>query len=202
MQPQRANRPAPRAAEHLLGPTVGVVLACVVALGGLFSWAAYSTFVGATSHAWAAAPQGQPYYVPFVRPDVPASAASLKLPPIVVATPTATVTLKIDSGPVGGMYGGDGNVEDAFSPAYFAVPAGTQVRVTVVNDDPAWHTFTAPALGLNVWIQPAGNHPFTTSFSFTPPSTGYFEWFCDLPCDGYSMEAPGYMEGEIHAVKA
>lgn len=191
-----------RVRADALGATGGIVLASVLALAGLFGWLAYGAFAGHTSHAWAPYTQAQAYYQPIVKPDIPATAATKKLPPMMVTTPSATVTLKVDAPPVGGMYGGTGQVQDAFSPAYFAVPAGKTVHVTIVSYDPAWHTFTSPALGLNVWIRPAGSHPSTTTFSFTTPSKGYFEWFCDVPCDGYSMQAPGYMKGEIHAVKA
>lgn len=202
LQPRRANGQPRRSKGQRLGATAGIALGSLAVVGGLFAWAASSTFAGETNHAWAAVPQGQPYYQPMIKPDIPASATAAKLPLMTVATPTATVTLKIDTPPLGGMYGGTGQVQDAYSPAYFSVPAGETVHVTVINYDQAWHTFTAPALGLNVWVRPAGSHPSKTTFSFTTPSTGYFEWFCDLPCDGWSMQAPGYMEGEIHAVKA
>lgn len=38
--------------------------------------------------------------------------------------------------------------------------------------------------------------------STTTPKTGYYWWLCDIPRDWYSMNAGGYMQGEIHAVKA
>lgn len=201
LQPKAANGQPPRRTKAHLAPAAGLALACLLAVGGLFTWAASSTFAGETNHAWAAVPHGQPYYQPMIKPDVPASVSAAKLPRMVTSAPSDTVTLKIDAPPLGGMYGGTGQVQDAYTPSYFAVPAGTTIHVTVLNYDPAWHTFTAPALGLNVWVRPAGSHPSTTTFSFTATGTGYFEWFCDLPCDGWSMQAPGYMEGEIHAVK-
>lgn len=201
VQPRRGIGRPPRGNAPTLGSTAGIAVACVAVLAGLFLWGAYSVFAGQTSHGWSVVPRGQPYYVPYVRPDIPSSAVSTKLPPMLASAPSAAVTLKIDAPPLGGMYGGTGQVQDSYSPAYFAVPAGTPIRVTIVNYDPAWHTFTAPVLGLDVWIRPAGAHPFTTTFTFTAPGTGYFEWFCALPCDGYSMEGPGYMEGEIHVVR-
>ena len=201
LQGTRAKGPARRASANSLGATGGIVLASALALAVLFGWLAYGAFAGHTSHAWAPHPQAQAYYQPIVTPDIPATAPKA-LPPMMVSTPSATVTLKVDAPPLGGMYGGTGQVQDAFSPAYFAVPAGKTVHVTIVNYDTAWHTFTSPALGLNVWIRPATSHPSTTTFSFTTPNKGYFEWFCDVPCDGYSMQAPGYMKGEIHAVTA
>lgn len=191
-----------RVRGNAISATGGIVLASVLALTGLFGWLAYGAFAGHTSHAWAPHTQAQAYYQPIVKPDIPATSASKKLPPMMVTTPSATVTLEIDAPPLGGMYGATGQVQDAFSPAYFAVPAGKTVHVTIVSYDPAWHTFTSPALGVNVWIRPAGAHPSSTTFSFTTPRKGYFEWFCDVPCDGYSMQAPGYMKGEIHAVRA
>lgn len=202
MQPRRSNGQPRRTKGRGLGPATAIAVATLTVLGAAFTWIAVSTFSAATAHAWATVPQGQPYYEPPMTPDVPASADAAKLPPMVDSTPSAAVKLEIDAPPLGGMYGGDGQVQDAYSPAYFSVPTGTTVRVTVTNYDPAWHTFSAPALGLNIWVRPAGAHPSKTTFTFTASSTGYYEWFCDLPCDGYSMQAPGYMAGEIHAVKA
>jgi len=201
----RSGRPADlgrRARPSAIGVTGGIVLASLLVLAGLFGWLAYGSFASHTRHAWAPHTQAQAYYQPIVEPDIPATAAAKKLPPMVVSTPSATVTLRVDAPPLGGMYGGTGQVQDAFSPAYFAVPADKTVHVTIISYDTAWHTFTSPALGLNVWVRPAGSHPSVTTFTFTTPSNGYFEWFCDVPCDGYSMQAPGYMKGEIHAVKA
>ncbi len=194
-RPQRSKAPG-------FGATGAVVISCLAVLGGLFTWAAYGGFAGQSSHAWDVAPQGQSYYQPPVRPLLPATATAAKLPPMMVTTPATTVTLKVDAPPLGGMYGGTGNVQDAFSPAYFSVPAGKTVHVTVVNYDPAWHTFTSPALGLNAWIPPSGSHPSKVSFSFKAPKAGYYWWLCNLPCDSYSMQSGGYMQGEIHVVKA
>lgn len=202
LQPHGAEGVPKRHKARGIGMTAGVMLASVLALGGLFTWLAYGTFAGQTNHAWAPYSQAQAYFQPIVKPDIPATATVSKLPPMVVAAPHATVTLKVDAPPLGGMYGGTGQVQDAYSPAYFSVPVGKTIHVTIVNYDDAWHTFTSPGLDLNVWIPPAGAHPSRTSFSFTAPSTGYFEWFCNVPCDGYSMQAPGYMKGEVHAVKA
>lgn len=202
LQPRHLNGQPERVEAHGLGSTAGVVLACLAIVGGLFAWVAFNGFAGATNHAWEVVPKGQPYYVAMIKPDVPASAASQKLPPMVVTKPSDTVTLKIDAPPLGGMYGGTGKVQDAYSPAYFAVPAGTEIHVTVINYDTGWHTFTSPVLGLNVWVRPAGTHPSTTTFTFTAPKSGYFEWFCNLPCNPYSMQHPGYMEGEVHAVRS
>lgn len=202
LQPPRAAGVPKASKAHGVGLVAAAMLASVLALGGLFTWVGFNNFAGQTRHAWALYPHAQAYYQPIVRPDVPASATLAALPPMVVSTPSANVTLKIDAPPLGGMYGSTGQVQDAYSPAYFAVPVGKTVHVTVVNYDAAWHTFTAPTLGLNVWIRPAGAHPSTTSFSFTAPRTGYFGWLCNLPCDPYAMGAPGYMKGEVHAVKA
>lgn len=213
-----------------LGPTAVLVGASVVMLGGLLSWVAFANFTATSGSArsWEKVPMSQPYYVAPAEPKIPttgvsasggmagmsmgqkpstgtatASAASAtKLPPMFDSTPTATVTLKVDPPPLGGMYGSDGQVHDNFSPAYFAVPAGKTVHVTVYNYDDMWHTFTSPVLGVNVWINPGGDHPSKTTFSFTAPKTGYYWWLCDIPCDSYSMNSGGYMQGEIHAVKA
>ena len=129
--------------------------------------------------------------------------AAAKENPMVVTAPSTHVVLKVNPPPLGGRYAADGQIEDDFSPSYFAVPAGKTIHVTVLSYDSGYHTFTAPMLGVNVWVDPAkGSVPSRTSFTFTAPSTGYFWWLCDVPCDPYSMSRGGLMQGEIHAVKA
>lgn len=202
LQPKRAGGLPKRVRARALGPTAGIMVASVLALVGLLTWLTYGTFAGQTSHAWAPYPQAQAYYQPIVKPDIPASATVAKLPPMMVSTPAATVTLKVDAPPLGGMYGSTGQVQDAYSPAYFAVPAGKTIHVTIYNYDTMRHTFTSPVLGLNVWLHTAtGSTPGKTTFTFKAPSTGYFTWFCDVPCDSYSMSRGGFMKGEVHAVK-
>lgn len=60
------------------------------------------------------------------------------------------------------------------------------------------HTFTVPALGLNVLSPGNSTVVFTADFS----ETGVFTWFCEDPCgaDGMSgapMATLGYMEGSV-----
>lgn len=222
--------PSSRQPKRPLGLATTFVAASVAVLGGLLAWTAFDSFssTSGSTRSWETVPSGQPYYVAPGTPAVPktgagaaapmagmsmgqkastgtttaSAASSTKLPPMVDSTPSAVVTLKIDPPPLGGTYGSDGQVHDDFSPAYFSVPAGKTAHVTVYNYDDMWHTFTSPVLGLNVWIRPGGDHPSTTTFTFTAPKTGYYWWLCAIPCDSYSMSTGGFMQGEIHAVKA
>lgn len=60
------------------------------------------------------------------------------------------------------------------------------------------HTFTVPALGINV-LSPGGTTVvFTAEFN----ETGVFEWFCEDPCGadgvtGAPMGTVGYMQGTL-----
>lgn len=68
------------------------------------------------------------------------------------------------------------------------------------------HTFTVPALGVNIPIPgdvPQGQHTITVSFSFITGSAGTYQWRCMDPCgagdsgwDG-PMAMPGYMQGTL-----
>ena len=187
-----------------------MAIALVVVLAGLGVWAAVGNMAAQSTSGWEFVQAGSGYSTsaPEVAPGpaIPASAhmTPAQLPPIAQTTVSANVTLKIDSGPLGGTYGPNGQVVDSFSPALFAVPAGETVHVTVYNYDTAWHTFTAPSLGLNVWFTPhvSDSQPSKTTFTFTAPRAGYYQWNCATPCDPFSMATAGYMEGYVHAVKA
>lgn len=200
--PARDKEPRP------LGVATVFVAVIVLVVGGLLAFGAFSAWHAQQPQAFYSS-SVQPYYLAPATPVVPtgtptahdATAASQKAA-MTTATPHVDVTLKVNAPPLGGLYGSDGQVHDAFTPAYFAVPAGKTVHVTVVSYDTAWHTFSAPTLNLDVWIHPSatGTKPATTTFSFTAPKAGYYYWLCELPCDPYSMSSGGYMEGEIHAV--
>lgn len=174
-------------------------------------WAAFSNQNSAAPSSWEAVPSGQPYAVVPPVPKVPhataaagsvGAAKATKLPVMTTAAVSANVTLKVDPQPLGGNYGPDGQVQDVFSPAFFSVPAGQRVKVTVYNYDSAGHSFTAPALGLDVWIPGGGAaSPSVTTFTFHPGSAGTYLWVCGVPCDPFSMATPGYMRGEIHVVR-
>lgn len=176
----------------------------VVAVAGLIAWAVIGSLVSANTSTWesASVPSGQPYNLAPAKPVIPKGSklTAAQLPPMVESAPHSAVTLTVDPPPLGGNYGTDGQVHDVFSPAFFSVPAGKTIHVTVYNYDMMWHTFTSTALGLNVWIPPGGEHPTKVSFSFKAPSSGNYYWLCAIPCDSYSMTTPGYMEGEVHVV--
>lgn len=200
---------AKKAKQPLRSITV-LAMALVVLVGGLVTWGA---FVGWHSQV----PQtfypvnGQPYNVSPVRPVVPANTPTAngvttasQRAVQVTTVPQVDITLKVNPPPLGGLYGPDGQIQDAFIPAYFAVPAGKKIHVTVLSYDGGWHTFSSPKLGVSVWVRPTstptGNKPSKTTFTFTAPKAGYYNWLCELPCNPYSMKAGGYMEGEIHVV--
>ena len=186
------------------------IVALVVVLGGLGAWAAMSNMGGQSTSSWEFVPASSDYSTtPPAKPAAPVIPASAHttaaaLPPMVETAPATAITLKIDSGPLGGTYGPNGQVVDDFSPAFFTVPAGKKITVTVYNYDTAWHTFAAPGLGLNVWFTPhiSASQPSKTTFTFTAPRVGYYQWFCATPCDPFSMATSGYMQGDVHATKA
>lgn len=200
--------PPPRTGKRPLRPLTIMIIVLVTIVGGLLTWGAYGDWHSQQPQTFYPV-TGQPYYVPPATPVVPANTptahgatiASQKAA-MTSSTPAVDVTLKVNPPPLGGLYGSDGQVHDAFIPAYFAVPVGQTVHVTVYSYDTAWHTFSAPTLGLSVWIRPSatGTKPSKTTFTFTASKAGYFSWLCELPCDPYSMSSGGYMEGEIHAV--
>ena len=94
--------------------------------------------------------------------------------------------------------GPEGTWHDAFLPASFSVKPGATVVVTAVNYDEGAHSFTSPQLGTNVII-PAGSakHPKATTFTFhAPKKPGKYLWFCNQPCDPFSMSHIGFMRGD------
>jgi plastocyanin len=93
---------------------------------------------------------------------------------------------------------------DAFLPAYISAQAGQKVTVTVYNLDQSPHSFTAPALGLNVILPgSAGDGAVrVTTFTFTAPKAGVYTWKCVMPCDNggvnaWAMTHMGFMAGTI-----
>lgn len=203
--PLRLVQPAPRTApeRHRPGrPGVTTVLpiAGALAVAGLLGWAAFANTGPSATRAWEAVPAAQPFAEQPPTPKIPAGAkvTAASLPPIVSTAVRANVTLRLDPGPLGGTYGSDAQVHDDVSPALFSVPAGRQVTVRVLNYDDVGHSFTSPALGLNVWVRPGGDTPSVTTFHFKAPAAGNYLWVCGVPCDPWSMATPGYMQGEIH----
>lgn len=115
-----------------------------------------------------------------------------------------------------GLTGPDGKHHDSFVPSSFVVKAGEPVKLVIINYDDMMHTFTDPALGLNVMVR-AGTHkdgteavtPVTTTATFTPTKTGQFRWHCNIPCDkgdghGWAMsngkegrDRDGFMAGYV-----
>lgn len=79
------------------------------------------------------------------------------------------------------------------------------VPYSALADEKVAHTFTIPALGLNVPIPgdaPAGHQDITVSFSFVTGKAGTYMWQCFDPCGGGAgWDAPmgmmGYMMGTL-----
>ena len=54
------------------------------------------------------------------------------------------------------------------------------------------HTFTIPALNINIPIPP----DTVVSFTYTFSNSGVYEYLCEIPC-GSGMGLPGYMVGYV-----
>lgn len=105
---------------------------------------------------------------------------------------------------------------------YEAVNGKRVSLVSLTHGKGAAHTFTAPALGINVplpGISANAKHPCSAApcslsdthnvikFSFTTPSKGTFHWQCFIPCgagyldgNGGPMQSIGYMDGFLKVV--
>jgi plastocyanin len=115
------------------------------------------------------------------------------------AQPVKSQTLVIKTSEEHARKGPEGQWHDAFLPASFSVSAGQRVDVTVYNYDEGEHSFTSPAMGLNVTFEGGGeSSPHRSTFSFVAPrKVGRYEWFCAYPCDPWSMAHIGYMRGYV-----
>ena len=84
-----------------------------------------------------------------------------------------------------------------FTPANLAIEAGKAVSVELINPDSAGHTdgggvhqFAAPALGVDVKVQPRSKLTFTIPAA----APGVYNFYCDVCCGG--KENPS-MQGTI-----
>ena len=91
--------------------------------------------------------------------------------------------------------GPDGKLHDAFSITAFNVHADQPVRLVIDNTDDAEHSITSPAAGVNILVKP-GTHTYTLFVH----KSGVFQWYCNYPCDPYSMMHSGYMRGTITSI--
>lgn len=110
-----------------------------------------------------------------------------------------TVKLTVKSDEEHAKKGPEGTWHDAYLPAGFTVQPGATVKVVVSNYDEGAHSFTSTALGTNVIIA-AGkpNKPTVTTFTFhAPAKAGRYQWWCNQPCDPWSMSHNGYMRGFV-----
>ncbi len=119
--------------------------------------------------------------------------------PAALAPERVTLVIVADS-----LLGSNKHTHDAYVPAYLTAKAGQQVIVTVYNLDTSPHSFTSPALGLNVIVPGAKSQGLEGSitFSFTANKAGTYHWKCILPCDNgganaWAMTHDGFMAGTI-----
>lgn len=91
--------------------------------------------------------------------------------------------------------GPDGKLHDAFSVTSFYVRAGQAVKLVIDNTDGGPHSITSPGAGVNIVAQP-GTHAYTLLVK----KAGVYHWYCNEPCDPFSMMHAGYMRGTITAV--
>ncbi len=106
----------------------------------------------------------------------------------VASTVDLSVTPGIKPGP-------DGKLHDAFSVTSFDVRAGQPVKLVINNTDNTEHSITSPSAGVNIIVRP-GTHTYTLLVK----KTGTFEWYCNYPCDPFSMMHNGYMRGTITSI--
>lgn len=99
--------------------------------------------------------------------------------------------------------GTDKKLHDAFTPTDIVARVSQKVVVTVYNYDQGSHSFTAPALHLNIVFAAAtrAGVPTVKTFSFTVGKAGSYHWQCLMPCDdtakGWAMAHAGYMAGTV-----
>ena len=105
---------------------------------------------------------------------------------------TGTVYMSVSPGIKPGP---DGKLHDAFSVTSFEVRAGHPVKLVIDNTDNVPHSITSPTAGVNVVAKP-GTHTYTLVVA----KTGVFEWYCNYPCDPYSMMHNGYMRGTLTSI--
>jgi len=91
--------------------------------------------------------------------------------------------------------GPDGKLHDAFSVTSFTVHAGKAVKLVINNGDDVPHSITSPTAGVNIVVKP-GSHTYTLLVN----KSGTFEWYCNYPCDPFSMMHAGYMRGTITSI--
>lgn len=97
---------------------------------------------------------------------------------------TQVITFKV-VGSDQGAVGPDGRHHDTFRPtSSTTVAAGRPVTVEIVNEDDMPHSFTLPQLGIDRMVPAArSGKAGQVTFTFTPPGSGTYRWYCALPCD-------------------
>jgi heme/copper-type cytochrome/quinol oxidase subunit 2 len=164
--------PAPnyRKLRHAAGLSILGALALVLALIGIDVVAMHAA---------------QP---PRVRPIVNRQVVKVSGTVPVVGTVYLSVSPGVKPGP-------DGKLHDAYSATSFDVHAGQPVKLVIDNTDSAKHSITSPSAGVNIVVRP-GTHTYTLLVA----KSGVFQWYCNYPCDPYSMMHDGYMRGTITSI--
>ena len=115
---------------------------------------------------------------------------------VVKVNGTAAVTGTVDLSVSPGIKPGPGGkLHDAFSVTSFNVRAGQPVKLVINNTDDVPHSITSPSAGVNIVAKP-GTHTYTLLVQ----KAGVFQWYCNYPCDPYSMMHAGYMRGTITSI--
>lgn len=125
---------------------------------------------------------------PAPRPIIHRQIVKVNGDPQVAGTVYMSVSPGIKPGP-------DGKLHDAFSVTAFTVHAGQPVKLVIENTDDTVHSITSPAAGVNIIVKP-GTHSYTLLVS----KAGVYQWYCNYPCDPYSMMHDGYMRGTITSI--
>lgn len=169
---ERAERRATLAlfAGILALATVGVLVAVIA-----------NSVMGHRHHAW------------MMSGVVGASAAAGTAQASAQAPAAAAAPISLSVVP-GGKLGPKGERYDAFTKTDFAVKVGQPVKLTIDNRDDVIHSITSTAAGVGIVVMP-GKHTYTLIVR----KAGHFKWICAYPCDPYSMDTVGYMQGYITA---
>lgn len=125
---------------------------------------------------------------PAPRPMVMRQVVKVSGTTAVAGTVDLSVTPGIKPGP-------DGKLHDAFSVTSFTVHAGQAVKLVINNTDDVPHSITSPGAGVNIVARP-GTHTYTLLVH----RAGVFQWYCNYPCDPFSMMHDGYMRGTITSI--
>jgi heme/copper-type cytochrome/quinol oxidase subunit 2 len=91
-------------------------------------------------------------------------------------------------------------VDSRTSVRNIAVAPGVQVRITITNFTPEFHTFSIPGLKVSTIVKPGSTkHPSRTVLTFTPHKWGSFAWYCAI-CHAGMHGAVHSMGGRLYVI--